>query len=477
MSFDEKGHITQLNLPDDFEHRFSAGRWREQRIVDGRLNHLHQAIGTWTHPLGGRTYRRMNAERNILPEIPNVALELSPEGAGATNIIRRYLNSTAIDRDLVRVELLDALNGVFGSDGSFTEIDAKEHDEQGNLWEIYLGEKDKGLVPLSLSGSGLKTIILVILNLIVIPKIYNQPKERLVFAFEELENNLHPALQRRLLRYIEEYAIREKAVFFLTTHSSVALDAFGVSSNSQIIHVTHNRVSASAKPITAHLDKLGVISELGAKPSDLLQANGVIWVEGPSDRIYINTWVEIFSGGRFKEGRDFQCAFYGGSLLSQVQVASADAEVSELVNLFRLNPSIAVVCDSDRTAADGEGSALKPRVARIKDEIEKLPNAHIWITDGKEIESYLTGSILGNVCGLGEVRDPGQYERFFASESASSDEDSFVETVLMRKTIDKVKLANEALQYMAKEKESIKTRFGLLGQVTRLISHVEDWNK
>ena len=33
----------------------------------------------------------------------------------------------------------------------------------------------------------------------------------------------------------------------------------------------------------------------------------LIWVEGPSDRIYINRWIELFSEGKLEEGRDHQC--------------------------------------------------------------------------------------------------------------------------------------------------------------------------
>ena len=101
---------------------------------------------------------------------------------------------------------------------------------------------------------------------------------------------------------------------FLTTHSSTALDVFGMSKESQIIHVTHDGEAAKAFRITAHFDQLSVVSELGAKPSDLLQANGVVWVEGPSDRIYLNRWIELYSDGELTEGRDYQCAYYGGSI-------------------------------------------------------------------------------------------------------------------------------------------------------------------
>jgi len=108
------------------------------------------------------------------------------------------------------------------------------------------------LIPLSKSGSGLKTVFLVLLNLLVVPKIEQKEKSLFTFAFEELENNLHPALLRRLFQYLEDYAIKEKATIFLTTHSSIALDFFGVSDNAQIIRVLHDGESAHTKTVHTH---------------------------------------------------------------------------------------------------------------------------------------------------------------------------------------------------------------------------------
>lgn len=35
------------------------------------------------------------------------------------------------------------------------------------------------------------------------------------------------------------------------------------------------------------------LDDLGVKASDLLQANGIIWVEGPSDRAYIHLKIRV----------------------------------------------------------------------------------------------------------------------------------------------------------------------------------------
>ncbi len=476
-TIDVMGQVKDISLPPSLTDNLS-----NIRMVTARKRCIRKILETAKHSLSGKHFRQLLADRDIQPEHEDENLSLSPNGAGSTNIIRRYILSASekLPRELVQEELLSALNEIFGSDGQFGEIEARLHDEQNTgapykHWEVFLGEDKKGLVALSRSGSGLKTVLLVLLNLLIIPHFENTPKHKYVFAFEELENNLHPALLRRLFQYLETYALREEATIFLTTHSSVALDLFGMSKNAQIIHVTHDGESAKAETVTAHFDHLGVISELGAKPSDLLQANGIIWVEGPSDRIYLNRWINLFSDGTLQEGRDYQCAFYGGALLARAQFVTPEEAEAELANLFRVNTNIVVVCDSDRTAMSGAGSQLKSRVQRIETELQKIPGAHIWITEAKEIENYLPGSVLGKVFEPASIPDPKKHERFFPSEDTTKHGKSFVESYLKRKTIDKIELALRAAPHMTKEE--LSKRFDLADQIETIIKCVRQWNE
>ena len=353
-------------------------------------------------------------------------------------------------------------------------IQVKIHDDEEapgprGHWEVYLGERKKGLIPLSKSGSDLKTVLLVLLNLLVVPKIEDKEKSEFVFAFEELENNLHPALLRRLFQYLEDYALDEGATIFLTTHSSTALDLFGMSENAQIIHVTHDGETARTTAVSAHFDRLGVVSELGAKPSDLLQANGIVWVEGPSDRVYLNRWIQLYSDGALREGRDYQCAFYGGALLAQVEFKPAEEE-TELANLFRVNPNIVVVCDGDRAS---DNSSVKARVERIRAEVETISGAHIWITEAREIENYLPGSVLEEVLDdSSSLPDPGQYESFFPRKGASNE--SYVEARMKRKNVDKMELALSSARYMTKD--LMAGRFDWEDQIGKIVERIKSWN-
>ena len=398
-------------------------------LTDARRSEVYTVLKNPTHQLKGKSFRRLLADRNIKTELKNTDMELDRDGQGATNIIHQFITSDRFQREVIEDDLLAELKLIFGSDGQFLAIGVQELDGRGdetkNYWEVYLREKKKGWIPLSKSGSGLKTVILVLLNLLVVPKIENAEKSQFTFAFEELENNLHPALLRRLFQYLEDYAVKEKATIFLTTHSSIALDFFGVSNNAQIIRVLHDGESARTETVHTHSNLIKVVSELGARPSDLLQANGLIWVEGPSDRIYLNRWIELYTDGRLREGRDYQCVFYGGSLLARVEFKSPEDEATELANLFQINHNLVVMCDGDREA---ENSDLKPRVKRIREEVEKIDGAHTWITDAKEIENYLPGSVLEKATGLSPLPYPGQYESW----------SSYTEKNMGRKSIDKV---------------------------------------
>lgn len=445
--------------------------------TNARLDGIRKALKNVTHQLFGTTFRRLLADRDIRPETPGIQLALDPNGHGASNIIRRYIVTSNLQfpREVIQRDLLAALNNIFSSDGKFTEIQVKVHDEAApekpeGHWEVFLGESKKGLIPLSNSGSGLKTVFLVLLNLLVVPEIEKKPKSNFTFAFEELENNLHPALLRRLFQYLENYAVNEEATIFLTTHSSTALDLFGLSKNAQIIHVTHDGEAARAGTVSAHFDHLGVISELGAKPSDLLQANGIIWVEGPSDCIYVNRWLDLYTGSRLQEGRDYQCAFYGGSLLARTQFKSPEDAEEELVNLFRVNPNIVVVCDGDRTA---KGSRVKDRVRRIRAEVKRIPGAHIWVTNAREIENYVPGAVLAKAIGVAGLPDPTQYDTFFPRKGSPGI--SYVEAKMNRKGIDKMDLAVLSVSQM--DKAMMSARFEWEAQMKLIVERIDSWNR
>ena len=185
-----------------------------------------------------KTVKRIYAERNVNPEKETSSMQINGYGNGITSVINNYLNKAKYNENKIRKELLEKLNEIMGKDANFTEITTQqvEYDKDDIRWEIFLREENKGRIALSKSGSGLKTILMVLVYTILLPDIENKDLSEYIFLLEELENNLHPSLERRLLKYIEEIS-RDEATIFLTTHSNTVLDSFQNNDNVQMYHV------------------------------------------------------------------------------------------------------------------------------------------------------------------------------------------------------------------------------------------------
>lgn len=438
---------------------------------------LHKRVCEKIGSDGGSCYSRskhvfrLSADRDIVPEGASSRNSVGSNGAGATSFSHMIIMKANHNHLLIQRDLLNGLNYIFGPDAHFAEILVREFDNsftnQSSL-EICLREQGSDIaVPLSSSGSGLKTVVLVLLFLLVVPAVNGLRPKDCVFALEEIENNLHPTLVRRLFKFIIDFIEKESGCLFLSTHSSIAVDMFGSHSQSQVIHVQRKNGSAGIHYIEGHFDRMNILDDLGAKPSDLLLSNGVIWLEGPSDRIYVNRFIELYSNGDFREGRDYQCAFYGGSVLATVEFKPPEEADAEFTNLLRLNANIAVLCDSDSRSV---GADLKRRVARISSELERIPTAYQWITQPKEIENYIPGSVWAKVYDIADVPDPEDVDSF-PSEPHQGD---FVYDRLQRKTFDKVKFAKLAVPHLTRE--MLDLRFDFKSRITGLVEQVRKWN-
>jgi hypothetical protein len=215
-----------------------------------------------------------------------------------------------------------------------------------------------------------------------------------LFAFEELENSLHPALVRKLMPYVCETVRATNSHVVFTTHSNVAIDYISGLDDAQILHTSHPTPAiATVRSVTGYNTRRELLRDLDVRASDLLQANGIVWVEGPSDRIYLNRWIDLVTQGQLREGVHYQCIFYGGKLLARLSAAEPGQDADSLVELLRVNGNVAVVIDSDRSATDDPINQTKQRIER---EVHAA-GGYVWITFGREIENYLTAAAIAHV--------------------------------------------------------------------------------
>ena len=413
-------------------------------------------------PLNGLGMTRVAAERDVRPEQMSNTQNIQPNGTGLTNAIVRQIADSSLDREVIENIVLADLNEIYQGDAEFTELITRI--DGNNLWEVFLREKEKGDIRLSESGSGLKTALLITTLIRLRPQI-QWPRQ--ILAIDEPENNLHPALFRRLLEYLAR--VREECGFVLlvTTHSPVGIDWAARRDNSQVIHVTHDAVRAKARIADGYGAGRDILDDLDIRASDLLQANGIIWVEGPSDRIYLRRWLDLYSSETIKEGIHYTIMFYGGKLLSHLDGNSPDAG-SELIALLAMNRNAALLMDSDRRLAEvsKKGVRRKPRMningtkRRIKDELERLGGV-VWITAGREVENYIPISVCAD---LVEGAAP------FVNEF-----ECIIELPLLKAfREDKIKFAHAVAS--ALKIENILGNLDLEIQLQRLVDRIRAWN-
>ncbi|HEL0703945.1 TPA: ATP-binding protein, partial [Streptococcus equi subsp. zooepidemicus] len=245
---------------------------------------------------------KLSADRNLVPELQSSNKIVKEDGQGATNLLRQYLNVGSLPNEIVELEMLDALNLIMRSENHFErimcqEIESLEHDV--TTWEIML-LNENGKIPVSSSGSGLRTVLLVLIKLLLevrergIRVSQRESKvDEFTFIFEELENNLHPTIQRNLFDFLYQWSINNNAHIFLTTHSNVPLNMFSGRHNVTITHIKKETEGVVTNSALSFIENEDILMNLGVRASDLLQSNAIIWVEGPSDRIYLNKWIEL----------------------------------------------------------------------------------------------------------------------------------------------------------------------------------------
>jgi hypothetical protein len=249
----------------------------------------------------------------------------------------------------------------------YEEKNRRINAQQWTNWGHYC-RKVKGRdkwIPIDNLGWGTKSAIILFYNLFF--------KDKAIVFIEEPEISMHPDLMKKLFTWA--FDKRPDCQFFMTTHSPMLIDKvfLGLETKDISIHEIYSINDKGKEGITLghclnnKIDQIRLLEQMGFQSSNLLFANYVIWVEGPSDIFYYEALLNIMGKAHKKEirrGVHYELMWYGGRQVPNM----IDIESNDGLNLlFSFSRKGAIFWDYD-----GKTRFAIRLASRIKDFMDKL---------------------------------------------------------------------------------------------------------
>ena len=229
----------------------------------------------------------------------------------------------------------------------------------GNTEMGFLAGKDEFFVHLHDMGGGIEQLLMIITVLLT-------TDETSTLFVEEPESHLHPGAQRFLLEKLRGGARQ----VFLTTHSPILVNTGRFQNVYQVVfrdkQTTVNRLDDT--------DSLGrMLEDVGARNSDLLLSDAVLFVEGPADERVLSAWSESL-GTAFAERNVTVLPMGGGE--HAPRGAPIRSDVLQGISQRSPIPHLFIIDRDERGTAEIEG-------------LRQTLGERVCILGRRELENYL----------------------------------------------------------------------------------------
>jgi len=219
-------------------------------------------------------------------------------------------------------------------------------------------------------GSGMVQLIEIMYRVLKIPDG--------IILIEEPETNLHPDGQKILFEFLKEESKNKQ--IFLTTHSPIFINK---SKFENVYLVRKENYETIVEEIKEN-EGYKILEDIGIKPSDILQSDFLVFVEGPSDKNILKQFMEIYDKSINK--MNFIILPLGGQNIDHVNFDE----------IAKINREFIVILDSHRKS---EESDIDNKRLEIKAKCESL-GKKCFILKKAQIENYLSKRAIEEYYGI-----------------------------------------------------------------------------
>ena len=228
-------------------------------------------------------------------------------------------------------------------------------------------------------GDGIKQIICILY------KAFEYRNKEAVICIEEPEINLHPGFQRKLIEILNRREF-SKINFFITTHSNHIVDScFDSSDISIFTFVNVGKENDKFQIYNSSPNDINILNQLGVNNSSVFMANCTIWVEGISDKIYLNKYLSTYIAENglppLREGIDYSFVEYGGNNITHWSFYDEDDKT--LLKASGISNRMFLIADNDN-------DTKMERKAKLKQVFKE----NFYVLPVREIENTIEANVL-----------------------------------------------------------------------------------
>lgn len=249
-----------------------------------------------------------------------------------------------------------------------------------------------------------------------------------LFSFDEGDRHLHPSFTKLLPEKLEQIRNGMKEFFinlgfqsnkvfvqiFVSTHSPFLIRGALEHDNHKIFHLEEGSLKKSydRQKLIAQsgLPFDNVLSDLGFEMKDVYYPNCLIYVEGPTDIIYIHYWLKLYIKEKlsinekkykdYQKGIDFDFVEFGGTLASHLTATKHNPDnqfdtnlTTSLQNMFSSNRNVLFITDDDDGKSNFENAKSRIEELLNQNKEKGFNNEFIKCASVKTIEDFIGDNI------------------------------------------------------------------------------------